>query len=177
MPEPIEWRSAMLRATRELTPDIRLFVIEASGTFVVPSPGSHINVAVQIGERPDVRSYSIVGPCDDGPYRIALKLPQGKTRGAPYMWSLAPGANLTISGPSSHFELSRGRPQYLLLAGGIGITPIYTMALALSGAGADFHLLYACRRRQDQALADDLRARIGGGPRLVVDQARAPTPP
>jgi hypothetical protein len=39
MPELIEWRSATLRATQDLTPDIRLFVIEASGTFVVPSPG------------------------------------------------------------------------------------------------------------------------------------------
>lgn len=169
MPEPIEWRGARLRATRDLTPDIRLFEIEASGAFVVPSPGSHINVAVQIGERPDVRSYSIVGPCADGLYRIAVKLLKDTRGGSAYMWSLAPGANLTISGPNSHFELSRGCPQYLLLAGGIGITPIYTMALALSDACADFHLLYACRRRQDQALADDLRARIGERLHMFVD--------
>jgi vanillate O-demethylase ferredoxin subunit len=170
MPEPIEWRSATLRATRDLTPDIRLFEIAASGAFIAPSPGSHINVAVQIGERPDVRSYSIVGPCADGLYRIAVKLLADTRGGSAYMWRLAPGANLTISGPSSHFELSRGRPQYLLLAGGIGITPIYTMALALSEAAADFRLLYACRRRQDQALADDLRARIGSRLHMFVDE-------
>jgi ferredoxin-NADP reductase len=169
MPEPIEWRAAALRATRDLTPDIRMFAIEASGPFVVPSPGSHINVAVQIGERPDVRSYSIVGPCVDGLYRIAVKLLKDTRGGSAYMWSLSPGANLTISGPNSHFELSRGRPQYLLLAGGIGITPIYTMALALADAGAVFHLLYACRRREDQALADDLRARIGERLHMFID--------
>ena len=48
------------------------------------------------------------------------------------MWSLVPGAQLTISTPGNHFELSLGRPEYLLLAGGIGITPIYTMAVALA---------------------------------------------
>ena len=54
------------------------------------------------------------------------------------MWSLAPGARLKISTPGNHFELGRGRPQYLLLAGGIGITPIYTMALALANSGRGF---------------------------------------
>jgi vanillate O-demethylase ferredoxin subunit len=82
------------------------------------------------------------------------------------MWTLAPGARLSISTPGNHFELGRGRQEYLLLAGGIGITPIYTMALALVEAGARFRVLYAARRRQDLALADDLRARsaIGSTP-------------
>ena len=116
---------------------------------------------MQIGERPDVRSYSIVGPCTDGVYRIAVKLLKDTRGGSAYMWSLAPGAILNISGPASHFDLSRGRGEYLLLAGGIGITPIFTMALALAQTGANFKLLYACRRHQDLALADELRERIG----------------
>ena len=86
------------------------------------------------------------------------------------MWSLAPGANLTISTPGNHFYLSRGRPEYILLAGGIGITPIYTMALALAETGADFRLLYSCRRRQDLALGAELRERIGGRLHLFVDE-------
>ena len=126
MGEQIDWRSARLRSTRDLTPDIRLFEIEPSGEFVVPAPGSHINIVVQIKGRPDVRCYSAVGPCTDGVYRIAVKL-LGDTRGgSAYMWSLAPGAQLTISTPGNHFEFSRGRPEYLLLAGGIGITPIFS---------------------------------------------------
>ena len=161
MPEKIEWGSARLRATRDLTPDIRSFEIEPEGDFVVPTPGSHINVTVQIGGRPDVRSYSIVGPCDDGIYRIAVKLLPDTRGGSAYMWSLMPEARLTVSTPGNHFELGRGRPEYLLLAGGIGITPIYTMALALARANANFRLLYACRRRTDLALADELAERIG----------------
>jgi ferredoxin-NADP reductase len=170
MAETIEWRSARLRSIRDLTPDIRLFVIEPSGEFAVPTPGSHINVAVQVADRPDVRSYSIVSPCVDGLYQIAVKLLKDTRGGSAYMWSLKPGAHLTVSTLGNHFELSRGRPEYLLLAGGIGITPIFTMALALAQAGANFRLLYACRRRQDLAFADELRQRIGERLHTFVDE-------
>ena len=170
MPERIEWRSGRLRSVRDLTPDIRLFEIEPAGELVVPTPGSHINVAVQIGDRPDLRSYSMVGPCDDGLYRIAVKLLPDTRGGSAYMWSLAPGARLTISTPGNHFELGRGRPEYLLLAGGIGITPIYTMTLALAQAQANFRLLYACRRRQDVAFGDELRERIGDRLQVFLDE-------
>ena len=173
MGEQIDWRSARLRSTRDLTPDIRLFEIEPSGEFVIPTPGSHINIVVQIKGRPDVRCYSAVGPCTDGVYRIAVKL-LGDTRGgSAYMWSLAPGAQLTISTPGNHFELSRGRPEYLLLAGGIGITPIFTMTLALAAAEANFRLLYACRRRHDLAFADELQDRIGHRLQIFIDEEGA----
>ena len=173
MGEQIDWRSARLRSTRDLTPDIRLFEIEPSGEFVIPTPGSHINIVVQIKGRPDVRCYSAVGPCTDGVYRIAVKL-LGDTRGgSAYMWSLAPGAQLTISTPGNHFELSRGRPEYLLLAGGIGITPIFTMTLALAAAEANFRLLYACRRRQDLAFADELQNCIGHRLQTFIDEEGA----
>jgi ferredoxin-NADP reductase len=170
MPERIEWRSGRLRSVRDLTPDIRLFEIEPSGEFVVPTPGSHINVTVQIGDRPDLRSYSIVAPCDDGLYRIAVKLLPDTRGGSAYMWSLVPGARLTISTPGNHFELGRGRPEYLLLAGGIGITPIYTMTLALARTQAEFRLLYACRRRQDVAFGDELRECIGDRLEVFLDE-------
>ncbi|MBQ0819033.1 oxidoreductase [Microvirga sp. HBU67558] len=169
MAEQIEWRAAKLLRTRDLSPDIRLFEIEPSGDFVAPTPGSHINVNVQIGERPDVRSYSIVGPCSDGLYRIAVKLLGDSRGGSAYMWGLKPGAQLTISTPGNHFDLGRGRPEYLLLAGGIGITPIFTMAMALAEIDADFRVLYACRRREDAALADELRERVGERLQMFVD--------
>jgi vanillate O-demethylase ferredoxin subunit len=170
VPEQIEWRSARLRSTRDLTSDIRLFEIEPSGEFVAPTPGSHINFVVQINTRPEARCYSAVGPCKDGVYRIAVKLLPDTRGGSRYMWSLAPGAQMTISTPGNHFELSRGVPEYLLLAGGIGITPIFTMALALAQDAANFRLLYACRRRQDLALGDELREAIGDRLRPFIDE-------
>jgi ferredoxin-NADP reductase len=170
MTEQLDWQAAKLLRTRDLSPDIRLFEIEPSGDFVVPKPGSHINVTVQIGGRPDVRSYSIVGPCTGGIYRIAVKLLGDSRGGSAYMWSLKPGAQLTISTPGNHFDLGRGRPEYLLLAGGIGITPIFTMALALADTDANFRVLYACRRRQDAALSDELRERIGERLQMFIDE-------
>lgn len=166
MPVESDWREARLRSVADIADDIRLFDIEPGGWFEPPPPGSHISVAVRIGERPDTRSYSVVGPCRDSVYRIAVKrMPQSRG-GSAYLWSLAPGARLSITPPRNLFPLAHGRPQYLLVAGGIGITPIYSMALALAEKGADFCLLYGCRSRGDLAFADELRERIGD--RLVV---------
>ncbi len=155
------WQRARVRSIRDLTADIRLFELEPAQRFIAPAPGGHIDVTVQIDGRPVVRSYSVVGPCNDGVYRIAVKLLPDSRGGSSYMWSLQEGAKLTISEPGNHFELFRGRPDYVLIAGGIGITPIYSMALALSTAGARFRVLYACRDAADLAFADDLRGLPG----------------
>ena len=77
------------------------------------------------------------------------------------MWTLAPGARIGVTSPANHFELGLGRPDYLLIAGGIGVTPIYSHALALAAAGARFRVVYACRTPADAALADRLQARVG----------------
>jgi vanillate O-demethylase ferredoxin subunit len=169
MTKPVQWNGAHLRATRDLTSDIRLFEIEPEGALVATTPGSHIDVVVDIDGRPQLRSYSLVGPCTDGCYRIAVKRLPDSRGGSVGMWRLRVGERLTISLPSNSFELSYGRSEYLLLAGGIGITPIYTMVLALSQAGANFRLLYAARRRDDLALADDLARHIGDRLQLFVD--------
>ena len=165
----IEWRQATLRATTDLAPDIRMFEIMPEGDFVVPAPGSHLNVTVHIDGRADARSYSTVGPCDDGAWRIAVKrLPESRG-GSAYMFTLKAGARMTVSTPGNHFPLATGRPQYLLIAGGIGITPIYSMVLALAKAGADYRVLYAVRRPEDLALADRLAAVAGDRLQTFVD--------
>ncbi|MET0743066.1 MAG: PDR/VanB family oxidoreductase [Microvirga sp.] len=170
MAQNIEWRGGRLRSLRDLTADIRLFEIEPSGRFVAPSPGSHVNVTVQIRGRPDTRSYSVVGPCTDGIYRIAVKRLPDSRGGSAYMWSLLPGAQLTVSTPGNHFDLGLGRPEYRLVAGGIGITPIYSMALALAEAGATFRVVYAARSRSDLALADELRDVLGDRLQVVLGE-------
>ena len=166
--DPGDWHAARLRATRDLTHNIRLFEIEPESGFVAPQPGSHIDLALRFGARSDVRSYSTVGPCTDGVYRIAVKRLPNSRGGSAYMWTLPAGARLTIAPPANHFPLGRDRPEYLLVAGGIGITPIYGIALALADTNASFRLLYACRRPEDAALADELRARLGDRLELFV---------
>lgn len=161
MAELLDWREGVVRATCDLARSIRMIEIMAEGDFVAPSPGSHVNVSVTIGDRPDFRSYSLVGLCRDGVYRIAVKLLPESRGGSAYMWSLKPGARLKVTAPANHFPLALGRSEYLLLAGGIGITPIYAHALALADAGSRFRLLYACRGKDNLALADELKERLG----------------
>lgn len=169
MTKATAWRSAHLHAVRDLTHDVRLFEIEPEGAFVGAAPGSHIDVIVPNDGKALVRSYSLVGPCTDGRYRIAVKRLASSRGGSAGMWRIKPGERLTISAPGNSFELSYGRSEYLLLAGGIGITPIYTMALALKQAGANFRVLYGARSRRDLALADELARQIGERLRLFVD--------
>lgn len=170
MTRHVQWSSARLRATRDLNSDVRLFEIEPESAIVATAPGSHIDVVVLIDGRPQVRSYSLVGLCADGCYRIVVKRLPDSRGGSAGMWRLQVGERLTISAPGNSFELSYGRSEYLLLAGGIGITPLYTMALALLQAGANFRLLYAARTRRDLALADDLARHIGDRLQLFVDE-------
>ncbi|WP_024519966.1 PDR/VanB family oxidoreductase [Bradyrhizobium sp. Tv2a-2] len=170
MAKPIDWISARLCATHELTPDVRLFEIEPDQPFVPATPGSHIDILVHIDGRSQPRSYSMIGHCADGLYRIAVKRVAFSRGGSAWMWRLTPGERLTISKPSNSFELSHGRPEYLLLAGGIGITPIHAIALALKQAGANFRLLYAARTRGGLALADELAGQIGERLSLFVSE-------
>jgi ferredoxin-NADP reductase len=171
MAEAID-RIGVVRATRNLTPAIRLIEIEPTDGFVPPTPGSHIDFSVMIGDRPDVRSYSVVGPCADGVYRIAVKRLEASRGGSAYMWRLAAGSRLPHSAPGNHFGLALGRPDYLLLAGGIGITPIFSHAHALAHAGVRFRLIYACRSQPDLALAEELREQIGDRLEIVLSEQR-----
>ncbi|MNS42669.1 Phenoxybenzoate dioxygenase subunit beta [compost metagenome] len=153
------WMSAVLRRIEDVAEDIRLFeIVPDDGAHAYPS-GSHIDVEVLIDERPATRSYSLVGAAPhDGSWRIAVKrLPQSRG-GSKRMWSLAPGARLRITRPASHFELRPGRPGYLLLAGGVGITPIVGMAQALQEAGANLRTVYAVRDRAQAAFLDLISA-------------------
>ena len=161
-----EWGGGTLQAVRDLTHDIRLFTIQPPPGFRPPTPGSHFQVLLPIG----VRSYSTIGGAADGLCRIAVKrLPESRG-GSAYMWQLKPGARLTVSQPRNLFALSRGRPDHLLVAGGIGITPLYGMALALAEAGARFHLVYGVRTAADAAFAAELRERIGARLEVVAGE-------
>lgn len=152
------WTGAHVRSVRQITPRIRLFEIvpDAGSPATIPI-GGHINVAVMLGDRSDTRSYSLIAPASPDAYRIAVKLHPDSRGGSAYMWSLQEGARLTVSSPCTDFRIDYGRPDYLLIAGGIGITPIVGMALALATSDAPVRLAYAARTRDELAFADTLR--------------------
>jgi ferredoxin-NADP reductase len=156
------WTTAHVRSVRDITPTIRLFeLVPADGTPAQIPLGGHLNVAVMIGERADTRSYSLIGPAMPDAYRIAVKRSPDSRGGSAYMWSLKEGSQLTISSPRSHFDIDFGRPDYLVIAGGIGITPLVGMVHALARNGARLRMAYCARRRDELAFADELRDVLG----------------
>jgi phthalate 4,5-dioxygenase reductase subunit len=68
------------------------------------------------------------------------------------------GDTVEVSEPRNAFELVETAPGYLLLAGGIGITPILSMVRHLQAAGARFRLYYCTRTPEQTAFRDELAA-------------------
>lgn len=115
-------------------------IAQQGGLLPVYSPGAHIDVFI-----PDVgpRQYSLCTGNSDGEYyEICVKLAENSTGGSHFIHQhFRVGDNLTISAPRNHFPLpDAGR--YLLFAGGIGITPLLTMAEQISYQHIEFELHY-----------------------------------
>src|SRR5512142_1600853 len=129
----IRWSGARLRSARQVAESVRLLELEPEDGPVGYAPGSHLDVALTVQDRPEVRSYSLVGERPAaGAYRIAVQRHAPGRGGSRLLWSLEPGARLTISQPQSRFELAPDAPEHLLVAGGIGITPLVSMAEMLA---------------------------------------------
>ncbi|MBR1202773.1 MULTISPECIES: PDR/VanB family oxidoreductase [unclassified Bradyrhizobium] len=161
------WTSATLLATRDLTPGIREFLLRPDNFTGAPYPvGSHIDVGVTIDGQPQTRSYSLVGEVDPQGFRIAVRHAPDSRGGSRYMWSLAPGARLSITLPTSLVQLDWTRRHFCLIAGGVGITPVVGAAEVLVRRDADVTLHYAVRTRGDAAYLDTLERLLGD--RLIV---------
>ncbi len=152
---------AHIRSHRDLSPTVREFEIRPEGGVKPWTVGSHLNVSVEADGRTDTRSYSLVGLFDPEVYRIAVKRAQPGRGGSRFMWGLEVGAELMIGEPNNHFELAFNAPQFLLVAGGIGITPLVGMAQMLAAKGADLRMCYAARSASELVLGDVLRQTLG----------------
>lgn len=123
------------------------------------TPGAHVDVVLT----PDlVRQYSLCGdPADRTGYRIAVLREEHSRGGSAFLHeSVRVGDELTISVPRNNFPLTDA-PRYVLIAGGIGITPLLPMLGKLVADGADWRLYYGGRERARMAFADTLLATHG----------------
>lgn len=102
--------------------------------------GAHIDVYIpEIGPR----QYSLCSEKSHGEYyEVCVKLAEKSSGGSHHIHHhFKPGDSLTISAPRNHFPLPDAK-RYLLLAGGIGITPLLAMAEEIATAGGEFELHY-----------------------------------
>jgi ferredoxin-NADP reductase len=125
------WINARVVGIADVTPTVREIKLKPEIEARPFSPGSHVEVDLEVGRGRIKRCYSLVGVSGDAHYRIGVKRsPQGRG-GSLRMFGFNEGGTLRISEPRNSFKLLLDRPDYLLIAGGIGITPIIGMAIAL----------------------------------------------
>lgn len=167
---------------------VRAIVLAAlDGTDLPPfEPGAHLRVRLP-GDYDD-RHYSLVdlpGRADRRHYVLAVRLDDHSKGGSRFMHNLTRGDKIRVDGPRQSFPLHREQAPTLLIAGGIGITPLVSMASALARDRRPFHLHYAGRRPGALAFAPELREICGDrlalhdgtGPRLDLAAAIAAADP
>lgn len=160
--------------TELLTPRIRELVLARANGAPMPgwAAGAHIDVHL-----PDVgrRSYSLIET--DSPratehptfYRIAVLQEAKSQGGSSYMHGLKAGDRLTISPPANNFALAAGTGDVALVAGGIGVTPLLTMACELSAANRPFTFHYAGRSRAELAFLGEIERLAGSNATIHAD--------
>ncbi|RQR33264.1 PDR/VanB family oxidoreductase [Burkholderia sp. Bp9142] len=120
------------------------------------SAGAHIDVHLPNGL---VRQYSLCNnPTETHRYQIAVLLDANSRGGSAAMHSLHVGQTITVSAPKNHFPLVDNTHHSVLLAGGIGITPLLCMAEQLTSQDRSFELHYCTRSAERTAFVDRIRS-------------------
>ncbi|MCZ4519488.1 PDR/VanB family oxidoreductase [Rhodococcus ruber] len=127
-------------------------------------PGAHIDVILPSGA---IRQYSLCNKTGHNEFVIAVLKELGGRGGSLEVHSaLVVGTWVHVRGPRNHFVLNPA-PSYLFLAGGIGITPIMSMALDASERRIPWSLVYGGRTRSSMAYVEYLTSMADGRVSLV----------
>lgn len=157
----IVWQDAGVTATTEIADRIRRITLRPDNPQQV-RPGEHLKVMVDINGEEAVRSYSIVDATPDGSELSLSVFHTPHSRGgSTYMHTLDVGTRLRITGPLQDFPMRVGAPDYVLVAGGIGITAIRGMASLLRRLGANYVIHYSARSPEAMAYREELAAEHG----------------
>lgn len=139
------------------TPNVNFFDLRPLHGSSLPSfsAGAHIDVHMQVGM---VRSYSLANhPGERHRYLLGIKREEEGRGGSQWMHEAAHvGKVLEVSQPKNHFPLVETAKHTVLIAGGIGITPIWCMAQRLMEIGASWELHYRARSRPAAPLLEEL---------------------
>lgn len=130
--------------------------------------GAHIDLYLPNGM---MRQYSLVNAESElDRYVVAVKRDPKSRGGSIYVTEqLKIGTILTIGAPRNNFRLHESSPHTILIAGGIGITPLWSMVQRLESIRASWELHYAARRRREMAFIQELACRAQKV-RLHVDE-------
>ena len=156
------WGPARVLDVCDVARHVKQVVLEPERLDAPAPPGSHIDIAVYVNGRADVRSYSVVSSGRYGSeIHLGVQLARQSRGGSAFVHALRRGQQVSITQPLQNFPLTYGRPAYVLAAGGIGVTALVGMARALRERGADYRFVYGARSRELMAFLDDLAAEHG----------------
>lgn len=119
--------------------------------------GAHIDLHLPNGM---VRSYSLFNDCRETHRYVIGVLKDRASRGGSRCVheQLRVGMRLTISAPRNNFPLHEDASHSVLIAGGIGVTPVLCMARRLKALGRSFEFMYFARSRKSAAFISDIEA-------------------
>jgi vanillate monooxygenase ferredoxin subunit len=149
-----DWFSLRVaRKHQEATGIYSFELVDPDGKELPPfQAGAHLEV--RAGDK--IRQYSLCNPPSER-HRYVLGVQRelnGRGGSARICDTVQEGDTMLLRGPHNLFRLADGVQQSLLLAGGIGVTPILAMAEALHAAGAPFEFHYCTRSRDRTAFFD-----------------------
>lgn len=152
---------------RQLTPSIRELVLRSADGAALPgyAPGAHIEIEIPRADGArESRAYSLIGgtaEADDpsDTYRIAVEHRADGHGGSHFLGNAAEiGTLLGILAPRNDFPLETHPANRLLIAGGIGIAPIYAMARRLTRLNLAFDLVHVVRDANQMAFRSEIEA-------------------
>jgi ferredoxin-NADP reductase len=165
----------LLHAVQPLSPAVKRyeFVLPGGGPLPPAEAGAHIGVFLPNGLE---RQYSLLEPsAAPDRYVIAVKQEENGNGGSRFMHErLNVGDRLTITAPRNNFPLCEEAEFTVLIAGGIGVTPIWAMAQRLKAIGRRWVMHYASRVRRDLILTETLAG--FGDVQIHVDEENSGRP-
>ena len=145
------------RITREAL-DINSYELVDPGGGALPpfTAGAHLDVWVPNGE---LRQFSLCNnPSERRRYVVAvLRERQGRGGSVSFHDDVREGDLVTVSTPRNNFPLNEYADNHLLIAGGIGVTPLMAMVRRLEDIGARYRLYYCARLAENAAFLEELR--------------------
>src|SRR6185437_4558125 len=131
---------------------------DPTGAPLAPfTAGAHIDLNLPTGL---VRSYSLVNPqTERHRYVVAVQKDRASRGGSTWVHDkLRTGDIITISAPRNNFPLAEDAKHSLLIAGGIGVTPLWCMMQRLGALGRSVELIYCVRTRKEAAFREAIAA-------------------
>jgi ferredoxin-NADP reductase len=162
-------------AIEQKSKNIKLFKLTSANDAILPAfePGAHLPIELSLPENNKaLRHYSIISSSHDNRfYDIAVQQELHGAGGSNYIHEqLRIGQQIKAKAPVNDFSLTSPGKHHILIAGGIGITPILSMLKQLVENKESFELHYSIKQSTDAAFVEEINNLSGNNARFYFTQ-------